>query len=90
MEESVKYHKINEPEIIKKIILGDAAAFETLFRSYFQLLVDFCFRFVEDVSMAENVVQEVFLKYGQTEKNLIRKQKYHFIGNVKSFMKKMK
>jgi len=55
------YH-YNDSELIKKIILGDATAFETLFRSYFQLMVDFCFRFVEDVSTAENIVQEVFLK----------------------------
>jgi RNA polymerase sigma-70 factor (ECF subfamily) len=52
----------NESELVKKISLGDAAAFEKLFKSYFQLLVDFCFRFVEDVSIAENIVQEVFLK----------------------------
>jgi hypothetical protein len=44
----------NESELVKKISLGDAAAFEKLFKSYFQLLVDFCFRFVEDVSIAEN------------------------------------
>ena len=52
----------HEAELVKKIILGDAAAFEKLFKSYFQLLVGFCFRFVEDVSIAENIVQEVFLK----------------------------
>jgi RNA polymerase sigma-70 factor (ECF subfamily) len=52
----------NESELVKKISLGDAAAFEKLFKSYFQILVDFCFRFVEDVSIAENIVQDVFLK----------------------------
>ncbi len=73
VEESVKWHKINESELIKKIILGDATAFEKLFRSYFQLLVDFCFRFVEDVSIAENIVQEVFLKIWANRDKLDRR-----------------
>ena len=54
--------KGKESEIIKQIILGDAVEFEKLFKSYFQLLVNFCYCFVEDVSIAENIVQEVFLK----------------------------
>ena len=66
----MKWHKINKSELIKKIILGDATTFETLFRSYFQLLVDFCFRFVEDVSIAENIVQEVFLKIWEKREKL--------------------
>lgn len=54
--------KTDESELVKRIVLGDASAFEKLFKSYYQLLVDFCFLLVEDVSLAENIVQEVFLK----------------------------
>lgn len=54
--------KIDDSELVKRIILGDGSALEKLFKSYYQLLVDFCFLLVEDVSLAENIVQEVFLK----------------------------
>jgi RNA polymerase sigma-70 factor (ECF subfamily) len=52
----------DDSRLLEQIILGDAGAFEKLFKNYFRLLVDFCFRFVEDLSVAKNIVQEVFLK----------------------------
>jgi len=67
--EYIKQNKI-DAEIVKKIILGDASAFENLFRLYYQVLVDFCFLFVSDVSNSENIVQEVFLKIWENRAKL--------------------
>ncbi len=51
----------SESERIKKIRANDAAAFEQLFRSYCQPLVHFARRYVRDTSLAESLVQDVFL-----------------------------
>ena len=50
-----------EQEWVRKIRQGDGAAFEMLFRSYCQPLIRFVRRYVGDTSMAEDLVQDVFL-----------------------------
>jgi RNA polymerase sigma-70 factor (ECF subfamily) len=64
--------------LLKHIIYGDAKAFEKLFKFYFQLLVNFCFPFVDDISVAENIVQEVFLKLWENRANLNQEIKIKF------------
>ena len=50
-----------ESELIREIREGDGAAFEQLFRSNCQPLIDFARRYVRDTSIAEGLVQDVFL-----------------------------
>ena len=50
-----------ESEWIRKIRRGDGEAFEHLFKRYCQSLIDFARRYVRDTSIAENLVQDVFL-----------------------------
>ena len=50
-----------EQEWVRKIRKGDGAAFEMLFRSYCQPLIRFVRRYVGDTSIAEDLVQDVFL-----------------------------
>ena len=48
-------------ENLQKIKSGDSEAFEVLFRACFQPLVNFIYRFVKDIEIAENLTQEIFL-----------------------------
>jgi RNA polymerase sigma-70 factor (ECF subfamily) len=50
-----------ESEWVRKIRTGDGEAFEQLFRFYGQLLIHFVRRYVQETSIAENLVQDVFL-----------------------------
>ena len=50
-----------EAEWVRKIRIGDGEAFEQLFNRYGQPLIHFVRRYVPDTSVAENLVQDVFL-----------------------------
>ena len=47
-------------DIATRIRAGDAKAFELVFRTYYQPLCAFAFRFVRDSAAAEDLVQDVF------------------------------
>ena len=47
-------------DIATRIRAGDAKAFELVFRTYYQPLYAFAFRFVRDSAAAEDLVQDVF------------------------------
>ena len=50
-----------ELEWVRGIRRGDGKAFEQLFRSYCQPLIDFARRYVRDTAVAEGLVQDLFL-----------------------------
>ena len=50
-----------EAEWVRNIRDGDGKAFEQLFRSYCQPLIQFVGRYVRDIQTAENLVQDLFL-----------------------------
>lgn len=50
-----------ESEWVRKIRTGDGEAFERLFGLYCQPLIHFVRRYVQDTSIAEDLVQDVFL-----------------------------
>lgn len=56
---------VNDLETIRQWVaktqVGDAQAFESLFRVYCEALIQFAYRFVQDRARAENIVQDVFL-----------------------------
>jgi RNA polymerase sigma-70 factor (ECF subfamily) len=51
-----------ESEWVEKIRYGDAEAFEYLFKKYCQSLINFARYFVQDIQIAEDIIQDVFLK----------------------------
>ena len=59
-----------EFEWISQIVDGNASAFEKLFHVYCQPLINFAFRFVYDRAIAENIVQDVFVKVWKKRKQL--------------------
>jgi RNA polymerase sigma-70 factor (ECF subfamily) len=57
-------------EWIEKIAKGDSAAFEKLFTLYCQPLINFARRYVKDTHIAENIVQDIFVKIWQNRTQL--------------------
>ena len=53
---------LTEPECIERIRDGNAAAFEHLFLRYGKAMIISVRRIVKDTDIADNVVQDVFLK----------------------------
>jgi RNA polymerase sigma-70 factor (ECF subfamily) len=60
----------SEDELILSIKSGDSAAFQELFFTYCQPLIRFAHRFVNDVALAEDIVQDVFLKIWSNRQQL--------------------
>ena len=54
--------EVVEHALVDRIRAGDMDAFETLYRSYWQRLYAFAFRYVRSKPDAEDVTQEVFLR----------------------------
>jgi len=55
---------------VQKIANGDTCAFEELFFLYCQPLISFCQRYVLDKQIAENIVQDVFVRIWQNREKL--------------------
>ena len=55
---------------IEKIRNVDIATFEKLFRHFFQPLVQFSNRYVQDVQLSEDIVQDVFLNVWKNRKSI--------------------
>lgn len=55
-------HTGPKSDLVPKIRAGDTHAFEELFNTYCQALIRFACRFVRDVQVAENIVQDVFVR----------------------------
>lgn len=69
-----------ESELIEKIVKNDADAFEKLFYTYCQPLINFTYRYVKTIPAAENIVQDVFLKIWLKRKQLKPS------SNIKSYL----
>ncbi len=64
----------------RKIRAGDSSAFDNLFRRYYELLCSYVLRYVKDTQIAENIVQDVFLKIW------LNHETWHISSNVKSYL----
>lgn len=52
----------DEAILVERVREGDEAAFETIFRCYYGPLVAFSYRFVQSEAVAEELIQETFLR----------------------------
>ena len=59
-----------ENEIVKKIIAGDEKAFEVVFNKYYKRLCIYASRFLFTDESAEEVVQEVFVRFWERSDSL--------------------
>lgn len=57
--------------IFEAIRYGDRSAFEQLFREHYRPMKAYAFKFVGDLAIAENMVQDVFLKMWQNREKLV-------------------
>lgn len=60
----------SEALLMQQIIKGNSIAFENLFRMYYQQLINYAIYFVKELSVAENTVQDIFLKIWINKINL--------------------
>lgn len=51
-----------EPDIICRLILGEEAAFETVFNRYHTLLYQFAYAYVKSAEVASEITQEAFVQ----------------------------
>lgn len=61
----------NEHEILKKVASGDARAFTYLFDTYYKHLGQYVFRLTESTEVAEEIVQDVFVKIWSRRSELV-------------------
>ena len=54
-----------DSKLIEKIVRGDSASFQRLFSLYCQPLINFAQRYIKDIHIAENIVQDVFVQIWQ-------------------------
>ncbi len=66
--------------LVAKIKYNDVDAVEMLFRQFYEPLVHFAFRYVNDIHTAEDVVHDIFLKLW------INRQKIEFGVNIKTYL----
>ncbi len=60
----------SENEFILRIKSGDSTAFEEFFFTHCQPLIRFAHRFINDVTLAEDIIQDVFLKIWSNRQQL--------------------
>ena len=66
--------------IFKKIQRGDKKAFEYLFKSLYEELVCYAYKFMKDKDMSEEIVQDVFFKIWMKKNEIVISQ------NIKSYI----
>ena len=59
---------IQEEELLPQFSMGDPKALETLIRSYYAVLCRFAEKFLPDASLAQDIVQEAFIKLWKSGK----------------------
>ncbi len=71
--------ELNDTETFDKVITGDFIAFKSLFDKYYEPLCHYALNFTRDTYLAEDAVQEVFIKIWE------KKRKMKFTRSVKSY-----
>ncbi|WP_316805614.1 RNA polymerase sigma-70 factor [Pedobacter nototheniae] len=68
----------NEAELIKKVSQGDKRAFTILFNAHYKSLASYVFKLTESLEVAEEIVQDVFIKIWLKKESL---EHIHHFGN---------
>jgi RNA polymerase sigma-70 factor (ECF subfamily) len=71
---------LDDHELARRIRQGDVAAFESLYRSYWNPMYNFAFRYVQSADEAEDVVQEVFFRVWNN------RAEWNVVGSVQNYL----
>jgi RNA polymerase sigma-70 factor (family 1) len=71
---------LNEKEILRQLSKGDPAALKVIVRAWFPILCRFAEQYLPDGSLAEDIVQETFIKFWQHE------GRFESLQQLKSFL----
>ncbi len=61
---------MTEKNLFELIKASDEKAFEILFRLYYEPLVSFCIKYIQDKDLAKGLIQEIFVNIWENRKNL--------------------
>ena len=75
--------KYMEKELLHKLKLGDENTYQTVFNNYFPLLVAFANKYIQDLDLAKEIVQVVFVKLFEKRNSL------EITTSIKSYLYKM-
>ncbi|RBL88506.1 RNA polymerase sigma-70 factor [Chitinophaga flava] len=67
----------SEPDLLLLVSQGDEAAFARLFHAYHQRLGAFVFQLTGSITMAEEIVQEVFIRIWEKKEKLSQVHHFH-------------
>ncbi len=76
------YTDCSEDFLIREINAGNEHVFEFIFHKYFRSLCYFCNKFVKDSEVAQDIVQDIFIRFWE------KKIKFDHIGSLRSFLYK--
>lgn len=62
--------ELTDSELTRRLVQADQAAFETLFRRYYGYLFNIAVQYVKDPTLAEDALQDVYLKLWTNRTNL--------------------
>jgi RNA polymerase sigma-70 factor (ECF subfamily) len=63
-------NQTDEKELYLKLKNGDESAFRSIFRNYYPSLCHFAFQFLNDRELAEETVQDLFVKFWEKKETL--------------------
>ena len=67
---SVNFTEYKDEDLLKIIAQGNSNAFEHIFRKYYADLTRFSLKFIREETLAEEIVQEVFIKIWEKRKEI--------------------
>jgi len=71
----------NEKELLQEIASGDQRAFKIIYNLYYKKIYAFCLRQVKSVELAEEILQETFLKIWLMEHELLK------VNNIEAYLR---
>ena len=67
-------------ETLQRLNRGDKKAYQVVFEAYFNALCAFCYKYIDDQSETEDIVQEVFISFWEHKKD------FEHINAIKAFL----
>ena len=80
MNPDANFTEGNQKKLLTQISLGDQSSFRQLYHQFYKRLLQFAFVLTRNKEVAEELVEDVFIKFWKNRKNAEN------IGNVKVYL----